>query len=308
MGRYSDQWDWDECEWCRIRGSWRSRPCVVQRDRYYDAATFRAKWQACERVRRENAAKREKKTLPRAHRRAVMAAAATVEEGKGGEAGPSFWVRKGMGVVDEEGGIGEGPTQVGVSGEMDNETGTEKEEASPLPAGSTSTSKPKHHHEVDAKKPQQRQAKSCTGPKGTIDEGVSLASDDDGDVARIHAANRKAWPRGQEPISAEATAEDREIAELVRRGFIGAEALRVDHDDDFAGDVCPYTVRFVEARKKGRKGRNCRGQGVQAARHAPLEAESDWWYLDDEAYAQLLSDEGAELVDWSEASSFVHVE
>jgi hypothetical protein len=139
-----------------------------------------------------------------------------------------------------------------------------------------------------------------------IDEGVSLASDDGG-VARIHAANRKAWPRGQEPIAADATAEDREIAELVRRGFIGAEDLQVDHDD-FGGDVCSYTVLFVEARKKGRKGNNHWRQGVQVAEPASLDAESDWWYLDDEAYAQLLSAGGAELVDWSEASSFVHVD
>jgi hypothetical protein len=39
-----------------------------------------------------------------------------------------------------------------------------------------------------------------------------------------------------------------------------------------------------------------------------LDAESDWWYLDEEAHAQLMSDEWTDLVDWSEASSFVHVD
>jgi hypothetical protein len=121
-----------------------------------------------------------------------------------------------------------------------------------LPAGSKPTLTSKYHREIDAKKAPQRQAKACTGPETMICEGVSLASDD-GDLARIHAANRKARPRGQEPIAANATVEDREIAELIRRGFIGAEDLRVDHDD-FEGAECLYTVRFVEAKKKVGKG------------------------------------------------------
>ncbi|KAK3297227.1 uncharacterized protein B0H64DRAFT_391651 [Chaetomium fimeti] len=305
MGRYSDQWDWYECEWCRVRGSWTQRPCL--RGLYRSKETLRAKWEACERVRMENAAKRNK-TLSKAYRRAMMAAAKAEDKGV-----PDYLpIRPNTGVsifdrlrklhVDER-----------TPAEVDSETdsGTEKAEASPLPAAAKSTPKPKQYHEVDAKKTQQRQAKSSTGPKRMIDEGVSLASDDDGDVARIHAANRKAWPRGQEPIAADATVEDREIAELLRRGLIAAEDLQVDHDgidgDDY---MCPYTVRFVEARKKGRKGNHRRRQEVQVAEPAPSYTESDWWYLEDEAYhAQLLSDGGsAELVEWSEASSFVYVD
>ncbi len=199
------------------------------------------------------------------------------------------------------------PVEVDSDTEYMTDTTAEMGEAevSPMPAGSMPTPKPKLH-EVGAKKAHPRQAKSCAGPKDMINEGVGLASDD-GDVARIHAANWKAWPRGQEPIAVDATAEDREIAELVRQGFIGVEDLQVDYDV-FEEDVCPYTVRFVEARKKGRKGNDRRRQGAQGADPAPSDAETDWWYLDDEAYSQLLSDGEAELVDWSEASSFAHVE
>lgn len=173
------------------------------------------------------------------------------------------------------------------------------------------------HDELDdgTTKPYQRQTKACTGPipRDILDEGVSLAfsNDDYNDFARIHAANRRAWPRGQEPISAQATVEDKEIAELVRRGLIGAGDLQVDHDhfDDLGEDVLPYTVRFVEAGGRGKKGRKGgrRPQVEEAAKHE-WEMESDWWYLDDEAYAQLLSDGGTELLDWSETSSFVCVD
>ncbi|KAK3896441.1 hypothetical protein C8A05DRAFT_48477 [Staphylotrichum tortipilum] len=270
-----------------------------------DQEIRRAKKEACERVRMENAAKRNK-TLPKLYRRAMMAAAVEAKD----KAVPNWSIctNTRVSVFDELGEVDE-RTPVGVDGETDTggETGTrtDKGEVSPLPTGLKSTPRPKHH-EVDATKSQQRQAKSCAGPKGRINEGISLASDE-GDVARIHTANRKAWPRGPEPIAADATAEDREIAELVRRGFIGAEDLQVDRDD-FGGGVCPYTVRFVEARKKGRKGNNRPRQGVQVAESAPSDAESDWWYLDDEGYAQILSDGGTELVDWSEASSFANVD
>ncbi|KAH6850505.1 hypothetical protein B0I37DRAFT_371795 [Chaetomium sp. MPI-CAGE-AT-0009] len=307
MGRYSDQWDWYECEWCRVRGNWNQRPCLslhgTVKSRFQK--TVRARRVECERVRMENAAKRNK-TLPNVYRRAMRAAAAEAEAEAKHQEVPNWSIRANTegSVVGRLSELGEG---------IPVETGTEEAEESPLPVASKSTPKPKHDHEVDAKKGQQRQAKSCIGLKGTIDEGVGLASDDD-DVARIYAANRKAWPRGQEPIAADATAEDKEIAELVRRGIIGVEDLRVDHDD-IGGDVCLYTVRCVEARKKGRKGSkgtNSRQQGVRLAEPAPLCAESDWWCLDDEAYAQLLSDGGSELgcelVDWSEASSFVHVD
>jgi hypothetical protein len=298
MGRYSDQYDWYECEWCRVRGNWERRPCLLKMGQSPDL--LRMKWEACELVRMGNAAKRNK-TLPKGHGRAmsVVAAKAKVKEFRKSSLGANIEAEVGAhGLSKLYGG-----TPVEVGGKMETGTATATE---PVPAASKATSKPKHHHEIDANKAQHRQAKSCTGPEGMIDEGVSLASDD-GDVARIHAANRKAWPRGQEPIASDATAEDREIAELVRRGFISAEDLRVDHDD-FGGDMCPYTVRFVEARKKGARGNNRRGQGVTVAEPVPLEAESDWWYLDDEEFAQLLSDGATELVDWSEASSFVHVD
>ena len=252
-------------------------------------------------MRMENAAKRNK-TLPKVYNRAMKAAGA---EEASDEKFPNWSIRANTedSVVDEPRWHDE-RTPVDVDSETD--TGTGKGAVSPLPAGSKSTSNPKHDHEADAAKKQQRPAKSCIGPRDTIDEGVGLASDD-GDVARIHAANRKAWPRGQEPIAADGTAEDREIAELICWGLIGNEDFRVDHDD-FEADMCPYTVRFLEARRKGKKEKTRRRQGVQVAEPAPWDAESDSWYLDDEAYAQLLSDGGAELVDWSEASSFVHVE
>lgn len=236
---------------------------------------------------------------------AAAAAAAAAETKDKDEEAPGSSIRTDMAVVDELGALDERtPTE----GDVETDTGAETGEVSPLPTARSkpTTSKSKHNHDVDAMRAQQRQAKSCTGPKDQIDEGFSLASAD-GDVARIHAANRKAWPRGQEPIAADATAEDKEIAELVRLGFIGVKDLQVHHDG-FGAVVCPYTVRFVQTTKKGRKGNNRREQEVRVAEPAPLDAESDWWYLDDEAYAQLLSDGGAELVDWSEASSFVYVE
>jgi hypothetical protein len=263
---------------------------------------LREKRQKCESVRMENAAKRNK-TLPRVYRRAITAAAAAAEAKD--EAIPNSSIRTnitGISLIDGLGDLHEvdGETRAGME--------TERVDASPAASKSTPTGpRLKYHHEMNATMAQ-RQAKSCTGPKAFIDEGVSLASDD-GDFARIHAANRKAWPRGQEPIAADATIEDREIAELLRRGVIGAQELRVDHDE-VDGHVCPYTVRFVAARKKGRKGNNDRRQGGEVAEPPLLHPEpaSDWWYLDDEVYAQLLSDGGAEFVDWSETSSFVHVD
>ncbi len=303
----------------------------------YDSAQIRrAKREACERVRMENAEKRNK-TLPRAVRRARAAEAeARAKEVPTDATGaeilwhpvceprekpcslPSWLVgffplpqhhntvrhisipcaSPRISVLDER-------TPAEGGGVTDNAgPETEQDEVSPLPVRSESTAKPKHHHEVDPKK--ERQAKSSTGPRDMIDEGISLASDD-GDIARIHAANRRAWPRGQEPIAAHATAEDREIAELVCRGLISPEDLQVDHDN-FEGDACLYTVRVVEARKKGRKGKNLRRQAVQVAEPVQWEEESDWWYLDHEAYARLLSDGGTDLVDWSETSSFVYVD
>ena len=255
----------------------------------------RARREACDRVRMENAAKRNK-TLPRAVRRAMMAAMA---EAKAKEVPTDAEIS----VADELNRLDE-RTPVEGGGVTDNAgTETEQVEVSPLPIRSKSTSKSKHHHEADLKK--KRQAKSYTGSWDLIDEGIGLASDD-GDVARIHAANRKAWPRGQNPIAAHATAEDREIAELVCRGLISHEDLQVEHDN-FEGDVCLYTVRVVEAPKKGRKGKNLRRQAVQITEPVQREAESDWWYLDDEAYARLLNDGVTDLADWSDTSSFVYV-
>jgi hypothetical protein len=250
----------------------------------------------------EKAAERNKKTpLRKASktRRAMRAAAAKAKEEVENRRRTNSLASDvdGLSQFDEE-------MPVEVYREMGGRMAMEPETS---PVGSVSTSKSKQHHDAGAKQAQ-RQAKSSTGPKCVIDEGVGLASDD-GDFARIHAANRRAWPRGQEPIAADATAEDREIAELVRLGVIGAEGLQVDHDDH-EGDMCLYTVRFVEARKKGGKGndRRQRGVHVHVAEPTPWDAESDWWYLDDEAYAQLLSDGGTELLEWSEASSFVHVD
>ncbi|KAK4170924.1 hypothetical protein QBC36DRAFT_340991 [Triangularia setosa] len=293
MGRYSDQWDWFECDWCCVRGSWGRRPCLLRISRFQE--TLRVKRETCERVRMENAAKRNK-MLPKVYRRAMIAAAEAAEA-KGKEV-PNSSIRTntevsvvgGLNKLDER-------TPVEVDNKTETDTGTEKVEMSVSPSGLKPTSNSKHY-EAEVKKAQKRQAKACTGLKGVIDEGVSLAFDD-GDVARIHAANRKAWPRGQVPIAADATAEDREIAELVRRGLIGPEDLRVSHDD-FGDDVYPYTVRFVETRKKGRKRSNRPRQGVQVERLALLDAESDWWYLDDEVCAQLLTNGGADLMDGSE--------
>ncbi|KAH6649367.1 hypothetical protein F5144DRAFT_634638 [Chaetomium tenue] len=257
MGRYyRDQYDWYECDWCRTRPGWSRRPCLVRT--FVAKGLLRAKREECENVRMENAAKRNK-TLPKVYRRAVKVAATEADEAKD-EA-----------ILNSRDARG-----------ADDGTDT-KEGMSPLPAASKQTPRPEHHQGNDSKKGQQRQPKSCTGLKGMIEEGVSLASDG-GDVARIHASNWKAWPRGQEPIAADETGEDKEVAELVRQGFIGVEGLRVDRDDIGWG-VCPYTVRFVETREKGRKGGSRGRQGVQLVGPGPLHAklESDWWYLGDEA-------------------------
>jgi hypothetical protein len=194
----------------------------------------------------ENAAKRDK-TLPKVIRRAMMGA---VAEAKDKEA-----LNASICTTNAEVSVVDGPSNLDnrrMIVEVDSETDTRTETIR-----SKSTPKPKHHG-IDAKTTQEQQATLCTGLKDMIEEGLSLASDD-GDVARIYAANRKAWPRGQEPIAVDATAEDREIAELVRLGLIGAEDLQVDYDD-FGGNVCPYTVRFVQARVKGSKGNNRRRQ------------------------------------------------
>jgi hypothetical protein len=305
MSRYktSDRPQYYECEWCHAsnnwRGHWRGSP--YRRRECQRFRLFVRDW--CERVLMpEKAAERNKKTpLKKASktRRAMRAAAAKAKEEVKNRRRTNSLVSDFDELSQFDGRMpAEVYREMGAWLEMETEAGTEKDGVSP---------KSKHHYGLgDATTAQQRQAKSCTGPKSTIDEGVSLASDDD-DFARIHAANRKAWPRGQQPIAADATAEDREIAELVRRGFIGAEHLQVDHDG-FGEGECLYTVRFVEARKKGRKGNNHRRHGVQVAEPTLWDAESDWWYLDDEAYARLLSDGGTEFLDWSEASSFVHVD
>jgi hypothetical protein len=187
----------------------------------------------------ENAAKREK-TFPKVIRRAMMGAVAEAKDKAALDASIRTTNTE-VSVVDE-------PRKLDIRRmivEADSETDTRTETRSkPTPK--------LRHLGIDAKKTQKQQATLCTGLKGMIEEGLSLAADD-GDVARIYAANRKAWPRGQEPIVADATADDREIAELVRLGLIGAEDLQVDHDD-CGGDWCPYIVRFVEATKKGRKG------------------------------------------------------
>jgi hypothetical protein len=183
--------------------------------------------------------------------------------------------------------------------------------------GLTRRQQSRNNSAEDVKKPSQRQSKACTGPipKDIVDEGIGSALSDDDDIVRIHAANRKAWPRGQEPISAHATVENREIAELVRRGLIGVEPLQVDHDvfDEIQGGSCSYTLRFVEAHpwRRGKKGKKGTGKGVPqkgGAVENAWDAESDWWYLDDEAYSRLLSDGGTELLEWSETSSFVRVD
>ncbi|EAQ91916.1 predicted protein [Chaetomium globosum CBS 148.51] len=301
MGRYykGSAEPWDECDWCLAKTGWSQRPCLY---RTFPEGLSSLRRKECEDVRTRNAAKRNK-TLPKAHRRAMRAAPAAAAEAKH-KAIPNSTIRTnitnalvvdGLSNLDERTPLeADGGKDTGTEARTEARTETEtKEEVCPLPAVSKPTPKLEHRHANDPRKTQQRQPKSCTGLKGVIDEGVGLSSDD-GDVARIHASNWKAWPRGQEPIAADATGEDKEVAELVRQGFIGVEELRVGRDD-IGGDVCPCTVRFIEARKKGRRGDNCGRQGVQVVGHGPLHAEleSDWWYLDDEAYAQLLSDGGA---------------
>lgn len=270
-----------------MRPGWNKRPCLVRT--VLAKELLRAKREECEDVRRENAAKRNK-TLAKVYRRAMRAAAAAAEAKA--EAIPNSSIRTnitGISVVEGLSKLDE-KTPVEIDGETDTRTETRTEtetteEVSPLSAASKLTPKPEHHQMDDPKKTQQRQPKSCTGLMGMIDEGVNLASDD-GDVARIHASNWRAWPQSQEPIAADATGEDKEVAELVRRGFIGAEALRVDRSD-IGGDVHTYTIRFVEPWKKGRNGNNRGRKGVQVTEHRPLHAESqsDRWYMDDEAYA-----------------------
>lgn len=269
MGRYSEQWDWLECDWCRMRGGWERRPCLLRACQ--PAATMRAKREACEAVRMENAAKRNK-TLPKVDRRAMMAAAAAAAAA-GSNVGPgsNSSIRADTEVLI----VGGASTLDGV----ETDTATDKLEASTPPTGSRSTSKSKQHEAEVKKASQKRQTKACTSLKSVIDEGISLAFDDDDNVARIHAANRKAWPRGQVPIAADATIEDREIAELVRRGLIGPEGVGVNHDDS-GDDVLQYAVRFVMEKKKRR---NRQRRGAQVGEGGPLDAESesDWLYLDD---------------------------
>ncbi|KAK0665756.1 hypothetical protein QBC41DRAFT_327351 [Cercophora samala] len=302
-------WDWFECDWCMAHLNWVGRPCY--RRRFTCAASRRQYKKCCELVRAENAAKRTK-TLPKAYRRAIMAAAAaaaaaaatpTENQDSNGTLNTSLEGNTEVAVVDEVNKLEEStpPEADTTTTETETETGREKGEVSALPATSKARSKPKHY-EVDVKKPrQQRQAKSTTGPKSMIDEGVSLAFDDD-DVASIHAANRKAWPRGQMPIAADATAEDWEIAELVRRGLIGPENLQTNYEG-FEDEACMYTVRFVDTMKKGRKRKGCHRQGVRVEDLVALDSQSEWSYLDDEVYAQFLNDrETGSLGDWSELS------
>ncbi|KAK4208472.1 hypothetical protein QBC37DRAFT_70864 [Rhypophila decipiens] len=286
--------DCSECDWCHRKYKWPCRPCLTRGWRCRGNSTMRT---AYERARMENEALRRSKTMPRALRRAAKIAAAESSNN----------VDHGRDHHDED--DSEAPRN-------DRETPAEEEINSDTPItqpNSTPTPSKQDNKTFQVTKiQQQRQSKACTGHKDAIYEGVSLALDEDEDVARILAANRKAWPRGQAPIAVNATPEDKEIAELIRTGLLAREELAVNHwDDDTASeDFCPYTVRIVEAgRKSGRK-RNSRsreGPG-HAVEQAPLEeADSDWWHLDEEVLAQLLSDGAFDLKDGSEFS-FVYVD
>ncbi|VBB73721.1 Putative protein of unknown function [Podospora comata] len=285
-GRDTYPWDRYECDWCMMRLNWDGRPCYVRQFHHPRSRShLKEYWES---VRAENAAKRNK-TLPRACRRAMMAAAAAATA-----------------IENEDSNEGDKPDQSTPVEEADatttqTKTATEELDAPALPAGSEVTSKPRHHQDEVKKPSQKRQPKAITGPKSIIDEGVTLAFDDDDDVARIHAANRKAWPRGPMPIAADATVEDWEVAELVRQGLIGPEDLQVNYRG-FGDEACLYTIQVVDTMKKGRRGKGRQRQGVHVKDLAALDAESEWSHLDDEVYAQFLSDEESSLADWSELS------
>jgi len=315
MGKkVSDQWDFYECDWCRCRVTWQNRPCIRSRVRDYNIGFIRGKREYHQSIRMENAAKRNK-SLPKVYRKATALALAN---STGSVADSSLCIVVESDELDRD---IEALSDTEAEAGSDTETETPKDQAPLSCAGAskpaaclTRRQKSAHENSEDTKKPSLREAKACTGPIPqdipVVNERANLTlSDANDDIAKIHDANRKAWPRGQEPISARATIEDREIAELVRRGLIGSEPLQVDHCvfDDAREEACPYTVRYVEERRgKKRAGRNQR-QEHGVVEHAG-DTESDWWYLDDEAYARVLSDGGTELLDWSETSSFVHVD
>ncbi|KAM7187795.1 hypothetical protein V8F33_011010 [Rhypophila sp. PSN 637] len=312
-GRNRGPWydpDWYECVWCQRKYKWSGRPCL-RRGLRSGNSTKKA---ACDEVRTENAARRKSKTMPRALRRAARIAAATTVSA----AEASNCKAHGQDHLDRAD-----------SDDPRNDRGTPVEEKknsksqttsttvsidSPITKSNSTLTQSKHDGKTFevTKIQQQRQSKACTGHKDAIHEGFSLALDEDEDVATILAANRKAWPRGQAPIAVNATQEDREIVELIRNGLLAREELGVNHwDDEMATeDFCPYTVRIVDAgRNKGRK-RNSRsreGPGY-AVEQAPLEdADSDWWHLDEDVLAQLVSDGAFDLKDGSEFS-FVYVD
>ena len=273
MGRYSDQDYFFECEWCRERGSWNKRPCLIR----YEPSRGMLQEVVFDAVRMQNAAKRIK-TLPKAHRRAMRAAAAAAAA-----ASADFHREPESNRVDTEVSDVGGPSTL--AGGIEIDTATVKLDTLTPPAGPRSTSAAKQHEAEAKKASQKRQTKACTNVKSVVDEGISLAFDDDADVARIHAANRRGWPRGQAPIAADATIDDREIAELVSRGLIGPEGFAVNHDD--AEDhVLQYTVRLVEDKKK-RRNRQRRGAQVGEGGSLGAESESDWLYLDDESGSEM---------------------
>ncbi|KAK4222848.1 hypothetical protein QBC38DRAFT_488901 [Podospora fimiseda] len=252
MGRpcYSDHYDWYECNWCRQRPSWNRRPCLLALDRVPGLLHSNREWWNS--VRMENAAARNK-TLPKIYRRAMrVAAAAAAAEAKDDD------VLSNSSICGNADDTEEMETETDKN--MGTETAVEKKASSTRPTSTES----KKDHEPPKKESQKRQSKAITAIKSMIDEGVNLAFDHDGnDIAIIHAANRKAWPRGQEPIAANATVEDRDIAELVQMGLIGIEGLGVNHDD-FGDEVCQYTVRLVVKKKKGRRNRQRREAGAES--------------------------------------------
>ncbi|KAM7211103.1 hypothetical protein V8F06_013523 [Rhypophila decipiens] len=302
-GRNRGPWydpDWYECVWCQRKYKWSGRPCL-RRGLRRGNSTNRA---AFDEVRMENAARRKSKTMPRALRRAarIAAAAATVaatEAGNGEAQGPDHLCKDGSDAPQNDGGT-----------PVEEEINTD----SPITQPNSTPPQSKHKNETFEvqKLQQQRQSKACTGHKDAIYEGFNLALDEDEDVAIILAANRKAWPRGQASIAVNATPEDKEIAELIRTGLLAREELGVNHwDDEMATqDFYPYTVRIVDAERNKDRKRNSRsreGPGYAVEQAPSEEADSDWWHLDDEVFAQLLSDGAFDVKDESEFS-FVHVD
>lgn len=274
------------------------------------------KREECDRVRSENAAKRRNKSMPKAYRRMARITAAEADAGaedaadgedsRGGTdqelkssitpaidtsaspdavATPEDGSKAKVGAVTEK-------AQVRMTASACWAELTEANLQGTLEGDDVWSTK------------QQRQPKACTGLKPLIDEGITLAFDDDRDVATINAANRKAWPRGRSRVGTSATVEDRELAELVRIGLLTPEELVVDHWDDI-GEFCPYTVRFGDPKRKG-AGTTCKGFpdcGADVPPPASIEEhEVDWTCLGDEAYAQLLQDGWLDSNDGSELS------